>query len=45
LRIAVEADFEHFVAGRRALLEERLAAVELKAKGGLLPDVTLERVY
>src|SRR5271166_1003412 len=43
LPIAVEVDFEHFVAGRRALLEERLAAVELKAKGGLLPDVTLER--
>jgi hypothetical protein len=31
------------MAGRRALLDERLAAVELKAKGGLLPDVTLER--
>ena len=41
--IAVDADFERFIAGRRALLDERLAAVELKAKGGLLPDVTLER--
>jgi TnpA family transposase len=43
LPIAVDADFERFIAGRRALLDERLAAVELKAKGGLLPDVTLER--
>src|SRR5438270_1015846 len=43
LPIAVDADFERFIAGRRALLDERLAAVELKAKGGSLPDVTLER--
>ena len=43
LPIAVDADFERFIAGRRALLDERLAAVELKAKGGLLPDVTLDR--
>ena len=43
LPIAVDADFERFVAGRRALLDERLPAVELKAKGGLLRDVTLER--
>jgi hypothetical protein len=34
LPIAVDADFERFIAGRRALLDERLAAVELKAKGG-----------
>ena len=43
LPIAVDADFERFIAGRRALLDERLAAVELKAKAGLLPDVTLDR--
>jgi len=43
LPIAVDADFERFIAGRHALLDERLAAVELKAKGGLLPDVTLDR--
>jgi hypothetical protein len=43
LPIAVDADFERFIAGRRALLDARLAAVELKAKGGLLPDVSLER--
>lgn len=36
-------DFERFIAGRRTLLDARLAAVELKAKGGLLPDVTFER--
>jgi len=41
--IAVDADFERFIAGRKALLDERLAAVERKAKGGLLPDVTLEK--
>lgn len=43
LPVAVDTDFERFIADRRALLDERLAAVDLKAKGGLLPDVTLER--
>src|SRR5205823_526790 len=43
LPIAVDADFERFIAGRGALLDERLAAIELKAKGGSLPDVTIER--
>ena len=43
LPIAVDADFERFIAARRALLNERLAATDVKAKGGLLPDVTLER--
>ena len=43
LPIAVDADFERFIAGRRALLDERLAAVDAKAKGGLLPDVTLDK--
>src|SRR5260370_7275341 len=43
LPIAVDADFERFIAGGRALVDERLAAVELKAKGGLLPDVTLDK--
>ena len=32
-----------FIAARRVLLDERLAAVDLKAKGGLLPDVMLEK--
>jgi hypothetical protein len=42
LPIAVDADFERFMAARRALLDERLAATDVKAKGGLLPDVMLE---
>src|SRR5277367_1169670 len=41
LPVAVDPDFEHFIAGRRALLDARLAAVDAKAKGGLLPDVSL----
>src|SRR5689334_24186262 len=43
LPLAVDADFERFIAARRALLNERLAATDVKAKGGLLPDVMLER--
>ena len=43
LPIAVDPDFERFIAGRRTLLDERLAMIDAKAKGGLLPDVTLER--
>ena len=43
LPVAVDADFERFIAGRRALLDARLAAVDAKAKGGLLPDVSLEK--
>lgn len=34
LPVAVDADFERFIAAPRALLNERLAAVDLKAKGG-----------
>ena len=41
--IAVDADFKHFIAERKGLLDERFAAVERKAKGGLLPDVTLDK--
>jgi TnpA family transposase len=41
--LAADADFERFIAGRKALLDERLAGVERKAKGGLLPDVTLDK--
>jgi len=41
--VAIDADFERFIAGRRELLDERLTAVEAKAKGGLLPDVSLEK--
>jgi len=43
LPIAVDPDSERFIAGRRTLLDERLAMIDAKAKGGLLPDVTLER--
>jgi TnpA family transposase len=43
LPIAVDPDFDRFIADRRALLDERLAAINIKAKGGLLPDVTLDR--
>jgi TnpA family transposase len=43
LPIAVDPDFDCFIADRRALLDERLAAIDIKAKGGLLPDVTLDR--
>ena len=41
LPVVVEADFDHFVAARRDLLATRLAAVDRKARGGLLPQVTL----
>jgi TnpA family transposase len=41
--VAVDPDFERFIAGRRALLDARLAAVDTKAKDGLLPGVSLEK--
>ena len=41
--VAVDADFERFIAERRAVLDERLTAVEAKARDGLLPEVRLER--
>jgi TnpA family transposase len=43
LPIAVEADFERFIASRRSLLDERLAGVEVRAKGGTLAGVTIEK--
>src|SRR5271166_6568725 len=43
LPIAVDADFERFTSVRRALLNERMAAVDVKAKGGLLPDVVIDK--
>ncbi|MBV8495024.1 MAG: Tn3 family transposase, partial [Alphaproteobacteria bacterium] len=43
LPVAVDPDFERFIAGRRARLDARLAAVDTKAKGGLLLDVSLEK--
>ena len=41
LPIAVEHDFDQFVAGRQALLDERLKAVDAQAAAGRLPDVTV----
>jgi TnpA family transposase len=43
LPVAVDPDFERFIAGRRALLDARLAAIDAKARGGLLPNVSLEK--
>ena len=41
LPVAVETDFERFITGRRALLDERLIAVEARAKEGGLPGVSI----
>jgi TnpA family transposase len=41
LPIAVEPDFEQFIASRQALLDERLKAVDAQATAGRLPDVTV----
>ena len=43
LPIAVDPDFDCFIAARCALLDERLTAIDIKANGGLLPDVTLDK--
>src|SRR5204863_6777672 len=43
LPVALDPDLERFIAGRRALLDAPLAAVDAKATGGLLPDVSLEK--
>jgi hypothetical protein len=43
LQVAVEADFDTFIAQRRSLLDERLAHVNSRAKDGLLPGVTIEK--
>ena len=43
LPIAVEADFEKFIAARQTLLDERLAAVDVCASKGKLPDVTIDK--
>src|ERR1700734_3561514 len=38
LPIAVEADFDTFIAARRTLLDERMTAVDARAAEGNLPD-------
>lgn len=43
LSVAVQTDFERFIASRRTLLEARLTAIDARAKDGLLPDVTIDR--
>jgi len=43
LPVAVEADFDSFIAARQALLDKRLAEVNARAKDGLLPGVTITR--
>ena len=43
LPVAVELDFDRFVESRRTLLDERLAAVEARARDGLLPGVTIDK--
>jgi TnpA family transposase len=43
LPVSVDADFESFIAGRREFLDKRLAAIDARAKDGLLPDVTIEK--
>ncbi len=43
LPVAVEADFDSFIAARQALLDKRLAEVNARAKDGLLLGVTITR--
>ena len=41
LPVAVETDFDRFIAERRALLDERLIAVEARARASSLPGATI----
>src|SRR3954467_4036557 len=43
LPIPVDIDFDRFITEHRTVLDERLAATDVKAKGDLLPDVTLDK--
>ena len=43
LPVAVEPDFDRFIEARRTLLDTRLAAINARARDGLLPDVKLDR--
>jgi len=42
LPVVVEANFDRFIEARRALLNERLTATGARAKGSLLPGVTID---
>src|SRR5260370_29560938 len=41
LPIAIDPDFDRFIAGRETLLNERLNTVDAQAAAGDLPDVTI----
>jgi TnpA family transposase len=43
LPVAVDPDFKHFITGRRALLDDRLAATDARAGDGKLPGVTIDK--
>ena len=43
LPVVVEANFDRFIEARRALLNERLTATDARAKGSLLPGVTIDK--
>lgn len=43
LPVAVEVDFDRFIETRRTLLNERLTAIDARAKGRLLPGVTIDK--
>ena len=43
LPIAIEADFESFIAGRRGLLDDRLSAIDACARDGKLADVAIDK--
>ena len=43
LPAAVETDFDCFIEARRTLLNERLTTTDARAKGGLLPGVTIDK--
>jgi TnpA family transposase len=43
LPVAIETDFDKFIENRRALLDKRMAAVDARARDGLLPGVTITK--
>lgn len=43
LPVSVETDFDRFIEQRRNLLSQRMSVVDARAKGGLLPDVTIDK--
>jgi hypothetical protein len=43
LPVAIETDFDKFIEIHRALLDKRMAAVDTRARDGLLPGVTITK--